>query len=54
MNKDNHKELQDKLLHTEGTKKCIDNELNNIKPEIKQMQTEKVNIYRWVGVMCSI
>ncbi len=46
INKDSHQELQDKLQRSERTKNCIDTELNNLKPEIKQMQAEKGNLYR--------
>ena len=45
-NKDSHVALQDKLQRTERTKNCIDTELNGLKPEIKQMQQEKGNLYR--------
>ena len=46
MNKDNHIQLQEKLVRTEKTKNCIDTELNGLKPELKQMQAERGSLYR--------
>lgn len=46
INKDSHLELQEKLVRTERTKNCIDTELNSLKPELKQIQAERGNLYR--------
>ena len=53
-NKDSHVQLQDKLVRTERTKNCIDTELNNLKPEIKQMQAERGSFYRYMGTVDSL
>ena len=46
MNRDTHKDLEEKLIRMERTKNCIDTELNSLKPEIKQMQAERGKLYR--------
>ena len=45
-NKDTEEELRDKITRTESTKNRVDIDLNNLKPEIKEMQSEKGMLYR--------
>ena len=46
--KDDCDKVKDQLLNREQTKNIINTKLNNLKPEIKQMQTERGNFYRYV------